>query len=222
MALLGNPVKSNKGKRKGKKGKQMRQQQLEKDKAKLNNEETKEDVAVHQTEKKDVPPASASPHTFSGDTKQPPQVQVDALFEEKKKQDLAAQLCRTPTDTDDLLHCLPMCAPYAAIQGCKYKVKLVPGKMKRGKACKAVMGMFRGSKLCTAAEEKLFQQLGNDQTMVRCILSDTKVVPAQSLQVSKSKKKNKKKQNQEKKNQDQKKANPMKQKKSKKKKKKKK
>ena len=96
------------------------------------------------------------------------------------------------------------------------------------KACKAVMGMFKGSKLCTEAEQKLFQQLGNDQTMVRCMLSDTKVVAAQSLQVSKSKKKKKHKkqkknnQSQEKKNQDQKKANPTKQKRSKKKKKKKK
>ena len=226
MSLLGNPVKS-KGKRKGKKNKTRKKQEIDKDTPE--SDSNKNEAVLDKTEKTLVPPPSVpsgSSRSFSADTERT-QVQVETLFEEKKQQDLAAQLCRSPGEEDELLHCIPMCAPYSALQNCKFKVKLVPGKMKRGKACKAVMGMFRGSKLCTPAEEKLFQRLENDQTMVRSILSDTKVVPAQSLQVSKSKRKKKsqkkqKKKNtsEEKKNMDKKKANPTKQKRSKNKKKK--
>ena len=226
MSLLGNPVKS-KGKRKGNKNKMRQQHETVNDTPEP--DANANEVAADKSEETPVstPDApSESPSIFSDDAERTT-VQVETLFEEKKQQDLASQLCRAPSEEDELLHCIPMCAPYAALQNCKFKVKLVPGKMKRGKACKAVMGMFRASKLCTPAEQKLFQRLENDQTMVRSMLSDTKVVPAQSLQVSKSKNKKsqKKKQkskstNEEKKNADQKKANPTKQKRSKNKKKK--
>ena len=44
---------------------------------------------------------------------------------------------------DDILHfCLPMCAPYSAIMQHKYKVKVQPGNLKKGKAAKTAMEML--------------------------------------------------------------------------------
>lgn len=38
-----------------------------------------------------------------------------------------------PTATDVLLYAVPVCAPYQALQGYKYRVKLTPGNGKKGK-----------------------------------------------------------------------------------------
>jgi len=41
-----------------------------------------------------------------------------------------------PREDDVLQFAIPVCAPYAALQGYKYKVKLTPGGVKKGKgAC---------------------------------------------------------------------------------------
>ena len=43
-----------------------------------------------------------------------------------------------PRQGDILLHALPMCAPYSALQGYKYRLKLTPGTQRKGKAGKQV------------------------------------------------------------------------------------
>ena len=50
-------------------------------------------------------------------------------------------LTALPKDDDILLFCLPMCAPYSAIQNCKYKVKLSPGTLRKGKAAKSALDL---------------------------------------------------------------------------------
>ncbi|KAI8930079.1 hypothetical protein BC831DRAFT_508731 [Entophlyctis helioformis] len=47
-----------------------------------------------------------------------------------------------PHPDDILLHAVPMCAPWGALQKYKYKVKLLPGALKRGKAAKSVTAAF--------------------------------------------------------------------------------
>ncbi|CAI7674673.1 unnamed protein product [Penicillium pancosmium] len=47
-------------------------------------------------------------------------------------------LIGTPTPEDDLLGALPVCAPWAALTRYKYKVKLQPGTVKKGKAVKEI------------------------------------------------------------------------------------
>ena len=46
---------------------------------------------------------------------------------------LSSQLCCCPRDDDVLLYAIPVCGPHAALQHYKYKVKLTPGNMKRGR-----------------------------------------------------------------------------------------
>ncbi|KAI9193299.1 uncharacterized protein BJ171DRAFT_272433 [Polychytrium aggregatum] len=47
-----------------------------------------------------------------------------------------------PHPDDNLLYAIPMCAPWAALQKFKYKVKLLPGSLKKGKAAKAAITCF--------------------------------------------------------------------------------
>jgi predicted ribosome quality control (RQC) complex YloA/Tae2 family protein len=44
------------------------------------------------------------------------------------------ELTGIPRPEDVLLHAIPVCAPYRVVAGYKYKVKLVPGTLKKGKA----------------------------------------------------------------------------------------
>jgi len=47
-------------------------------------------------------------------------------------------LIGTPTPEDEILAALPVCAPWAALTRYKYKVKLQPGTVKKGKAVKEI------------------------------------------------------------------------------------
>ena len=48
-------------------------------------------------------------------------------------------LVGTPLPGDEILEVVALCAPYAAISRCKYKVKLQPGTQKKGKAVKEIL-----------------------------------------------------------------------------------
>merc|ERR1711991_843371 len=45
-------------------------------------------------------------------------------------------LTARPHIDDDIRFAVPVCAPYAALGGFFYRVKIVPGRLKRGKAAK--------------------------------------------------------------------------------------
>jgi hypothetical protein len=47
-----------------------------------------------------------------------------------------------PVDEDTLLYAIPVCAPYSSLNKYKYKVKLTPGSLKRGKAVKQCLEIF--------------------------------------------------------------------------------
>ncbi|KAJ1902761.1 hypothetical protein LPJ81_003426 [Coemansia sp. IMI 209127] len=44
-----------------------------------------------------------------------------------------------PLPGDNLAFAIPVCAPYSTLSSYKYRVKLVPGAMKKGKACKMAL-----------------------------------------------------------------------------------
>lgn len=52
-------------------------------------------------------------------------------------------LVGTPFPGDEILEAVPVCAPWAAMGKCKYKVKLQPGAMKKGKALKEILERWR-------------------------------------------------------------------------------
>jgi len=52
------------------------------------------------------------------------------------------KLTGVPKSNDITIGIVPMCAPYSAIQTYKYKVKIQPGTLKRGKAMKLIKSLF--------------------------------------------------------------------------------
>lgn len=51
-------------------------------------------------------------------------------------------LVGTPTPDDEILAAIPVCAPWSALGRYKYKVKLQPGAVKKGKAVKEIIGRW--------------------------------------------------------------------------------
>ena len=58
-----------------------------------------------------------------------------------------------PHSDDVLLHAVPVCAPWIALQKYKYKIKIIPGSLKRGKASKQAQSAFLNQ--CDAREKDL-------------------------------------------------------------------
>lgn len=61
---------------------------------------------------------------------------LELADDEKEKLSELDSLTAKPYADDILLYAVPICGPYNALQGYKYRVKLTPGTAKRGK------GMF--------------------------------------------------------------------------------
>lgn len=62
--------------------------------------------------------------------------------EEAEGADFFDTFTGAPLPHDLVLYAVPMCAPYASLQKYKYKVKLLPGAQKKGKAAKQAMEYF--------------------------------------------------------------------------------
>jgi len=66
--------------------------------------------------------------------------------QEGKLADELEKLTGIPMTSDVLLYAVPVCGPFAALKNLKYKVKLTPGTIKKGKACKNAVEVFVNSK----------------------------------------------------------------------------
>ncbi|XP_076463782.1 ribosome quality control complex subunit NEMF-like [Babylonia areolata] len=62
-----------------------------------------------------------------------------------------------PVPDDELLYAIPCCAPYNALTAYKFKVKLLPGTTKRGKAAKTALNMFQHDKAASVREKDLLR-----------------------------------------------------------------
>jgi len=77
---------------------------------------------------------------------------VEGLTEDEKKkiEELTAKglgvnltaFTGKPLPTDNLLYAIPVCAPYETLRDYKYKIKLIPGNEKKGKALKTCLDIF--------------------------------------------------------------------------------
>ncbi|NXG76649.1 NEMF factor, partial [Baryphthengus martii] len=89
-------------------------------------------------------------------------------------QALLDSLTGQPHPEDVLLFAVPICAPYTAMTGYKYKVKLTPGTQKKGKAAKIALHNFMQSKEASAREKDLFRSV-KDTDLSRNIPGKVKV-----------------------------------------------
>lgn len=104
----------------------------------------------------------------------------DDIQEELNKYSLDSQriissLVSNPMTDDNLLYALPVCGPYTSMQSYKYKVKIIPGSTKRGKASKNALMLFLKEKLATDREKDLLKAL-KDQEISKNMPAKVKIV----------------------------------------------
>ena len=105
------------------------------------------------------------------------------------------KLTGIPQTNDVILYALPVCAPYTTLSKYKYRVKLTPGSLKRGKASKQAVEMFvRGDtdKSPKAEELHRFIKAVDDNTWVQSMIGDCKISAAGASKISKQIKQKKK------------------------------
>ncbi|KAH9422128.1 hypothetical protein DERP_002422 [Dermatophagoides pteronyssinus] len=88
---------------------------------------------------------------------------------------IISSLISNPTADDNLLYALPVCGPYSAMQSYKYKVKIIPGTTKRGKASKNALMLFLKEKSATDREKDLLKTL-KDQEISKNMPAKVKIV----------------------------------------------
>ena len=72
-------------------------------------------------------------------------------------------LTGAPVPEDNLVFAMIMAAPLSALSDFKYRVKLVPGSTKKGKASKSAQSAFLASKRCTRIEKDLIKALKDNE-----------------------------------------------------------
>ena len=110
------------------------------------------------------------------------QSEIQAIMEEEgyndeedgEQADELEKLSGNPLAEDCLLYAVPMCGPYSSMQNFKYRVKLTPGTMKKGKAVKQAVDTFARAKDCTNTEKPLIRGM-SDPEMVAIMIADVKL-----------------------------------------------
>ncbi|KAI3649011.1 hypothetical protein MP228_006865 [Amoeboaphelidium protococcarum] len=78
------------------------------------------------------------------------------ILESEQMENLSLLDCLTgqPHEDDIILNAIPVCAPYITLQAYKYKVKLLPGNLKKGKAAQSILHQFLNSKAFELTEKE--------------------------------------------------------------------
>ncbi|KAF7149543.1 hypothetical protein RHSIM_Rhsim02G0001700 [Rhododendron simsii] len=111
--------------------------------------------------------------------------------EEKGKLTDVDYLTGNPLPTDILLYAVPVCGPYSALQSYKYRVKIIPGTAKRGKAAKTAMNLFSHIPEALNREKELMKAC-TDPELVAAIVGNVKITAAGLTQLKQKQKKGKK------------------------------
>ncbi|WCJ23246.1 Ribosome quality control complex subunit NEMF [Euphorbia peplus] len=111
--------------------------------------------------------------------------------EDKEKLNDVDYLTGNPLPSDILLYAVPVCGPYSAVQSYKYRVKIVPGNAKRGKAAKTAMNLFSHMPDASIREKELMKAC-TDPELVAAIIGNVKITSAGLTQLKQKQKKGKK------------------------------
>lgn len=104
-------------------------------------------------------------------------------------------LTSCPMTADIVQFALPVCAPYNALAGYKYRVKLLPGSMKRGKAYRAATSLFiknatKDLKKCKQERDAL--RIVPESEAIHAMLGSVRVVAPGLAQIQAANKRKKK------------------------------
>ncbi|XP_022760737.1 nuclear export mediator factor Nemf [Durio zibethinus] len=100
-------------------------------------------------------------------------------------------LTGNPLPSDILLYAVPVCGPYSAVQSYKYRVKIIPGNAKKGKAAKTAMNLFSHMPEASNREKELMKAC-TDPELVAAIIGNVKITAAGLTQLKQKQKKGKK------------------------------
>lgn len=95
--------------------------------------------------------------------------------EDKDQLSYLDSLTGKPLEDDLLLFAIPVCAPYSTLQTYKYKVKLVPGSTKKGKAARSTLLAFSQAKNATKSEKDLIKIIPENEAL-QTMLGKVKVM----------------------------------------------
>jgi len=98
------------------------------------------------------------------------------------------KLVSNPHPEDMLLFCIPVCAPYQSLNSYKYRTKLVPGTLKKGRAVKTVMSVFTTQKDIIDNERKLIKAM-SDNELVQAMIGNVKIAAVGLLKIKMNEKK---------------------------------
>ncbi|XP_013772570.1 nuclear export mediator factor NEMF-like [Limulus polyphemus] len=185
MEILASAGGKEKGNKNGKSSKEKKQKQ---EKKKLSNQKKQGKGAVHfyqpNEDVEDTPShvknelpkqqITDSEHQVDGEVEDG----AEEMAENNEITQLINLLTGIPLLDDTLLFALPVCAPYAAMQNYKFKVKVLPGTAKRGKAAKTALHSFLQDKI-TARDRDLLKSV-KDQDISRNLPGKVKLVATSS------------------------------------------
>ncbi|KAH1041272.1 hypothetical protein GLYMA_09G031900v4 [Glycine max] len=146
--------------------------------------------------------AEENPKTTAIDTSQADRVAMEEDDineigeEEKEKLNDVDYLTGNPLPNDILLYAVPVCGPYSAVQSYKYRVKIIPGPTKKGKAAKTATNLFSHMSEATTREKELMKAC-TDPELVAAIVGNVKISAAGLTQLKQKQKKGKKSSKQE-------------------------
>lgn len=116
-----------------------------------------DDADIEEKEKIPVVTVKQEAQNDSDDEKQEEDLKPDDVM-------MLDSLTGCPVAEDELLYAIPVCAPYSTMLNYKFKVKLMPGSTKRGKAAKLALNMFAHEKSTTPRERDLVRILKDADT----------------------------------------------------------
>lgn len=84
-----------------------------------------------------------------------------------------------------------MCAPYSSIKDNRFKIKLAPGGLKKGKAARSILHFFINSGELSEIQKPLVRSIPQ-QELINCIIGNVKLAGAGLLKLEQKEKADKK------------------------------
>ena len=102
-------------------------------------------------------PVQPPPEEEEDDEEEDDEVQSSGQSTKQSQARMLSSLTGQPLLDDDLLFCIPIVGPYSSMINYKYKVKVMPGSNKRGKAAKTALHLFTVDKNVGKREKDLLK-----------------------------------------------------------------
>lgn len=153
------------------------------------SEESEKKVEESKSEKTDL-----APSVTSEDIREKNQIQQilddENLLGEEELKALGEtdSLTGNPLKEDTLLFCLPMCAPHIATNSYKYRIKLVPGNLKKGKAVSLITHTWFTMDTATETEKVLIKNM-NEMDLINVITGKVSIASAAVKKIQQANKK---------------------------------